>query len=193
MSGENGAGGNSGKGGSSRRGGRKNLRERVKTARGRRLSSTRWLERQLNDPYVMRAKEEGYRSRAAFKLLEMDEKYHFLKSGARIVDLGCAPGGWTQVSVARAGSDKGKGKVIGVDLQEIDPVPGADIYVLDFLEAGADDKVKEWPPHQPVINRPTICGSWRWQRPRHTLPMMSCISAAPIAPKFCRAGRSTNC
>ena len=144
MSGENGAGGNSGKGGSSRRGGRKNLRERVKTARGRRLSSTRWLERQLNDPYVMRAKEEGYRSRAAFKLLEMDEKYHFLKSGARIVDLGCAPGGWTQVSVARAGSDKGKGKVIGVDLQEIDPVPGADIYVLDFLEAGADDKVKEW-------------------------------------------------
>ena len=136
------------KGGSSRKGGRRNLRERVKTARGRKLSSKLWLERQLNDPYVTRAKEEGYRSRAAFKLTEMDDKFHFLKKGGRIVDLGAAPGGWTQVSVARTGSDKGPsgtgGKVVGIDLQEVDAIPGADLYVLDFLEEDADIKVKEW-------------------------------------------------
>ncbi len=136
------------KGGSSRKGGRRNLRERVKTARGRKLSSKLWLERQLNDPYVTRAKEEGYRSRAAFKLTEMDDKFHFLKKGGRIVDLGAAPGGWTQVSVARTGSDKGpsgtRGKVVGIDLQEVDAIPGADLYVLDFLEDDADTKVKEW-------------------------------------------------
>ncbi|MCE7997537.1 MAG: RlmE family RNA methyltransferase [Rhodobiaceae bacterium] len=130
--------------GSSRKGGRRNLRERVKTARGRKLSSKLWLERQLNDPYVTRAKEEGYRSRAAFKLTEMDDKFHFLKKGGRIVDLGAAPGGWTQVSVARTGADKGKGKVVGIDLQEIDAIPGADLYVLDFLEVDADIKVKDW-------------------------------------------------
>lgn len=132
------------KGGSSRKGGRRNLRERVKTARGRKLSSKLWLERQLNDPYVTRAKEEGYRSRAAFKLTEMDDKFHFLKKGGRIVDLGAAPGGWTQVSVARTGADKGNGKVVGIDLQEVDAIPGADLYVLDFLEEDADIKVKEW-------------------------------------------------
>ncbi|MAN63564.1 MAG: rRNA methyltransferase [Parvibaculum sp.] len=132
------------KSGSSRKGGRRNLRERVKTARGRKLSSKLWLERQLNDPYVTRAKEEGYRSRAAFKLTEMDDKFHFLKKGGRIVDLGAAPGGWTQVSVARTGSDKGRGKVVGIDLQEVDAIPGADLYVLDFLEEDADTKVKEW-------------------------------------------------
>ncbi|WOF73509.1 RlmE family RNA methyltransferase [Parvibaculaceae bacterium PLY_AMNH_Bact1] len=136
------------KGGSSRKGGRRNLRERVKTARGRKLSSKLWLERQLNDPYVTRAKEEGYRSRAAFKLTEMDDKFHFLKKGGRIVDLGAAPGGWTQVSVARTGSDKGpsgtRGKVVGIDLQEVDAIPGADLYVLDFLEDDADTKVKQW-------------------------------------------------
>jgi len=133
-----------GKGGTSRKGGRRNLREKVKTARGRKLSSKLWLERQLNDPYVTKAKEEGYRSRAAFKLTEIDDKFHFLKKNGRIVDLGAAPGGWTQVSVARTGSDKGKGKVVGIDLQEVDAIPGADLYVLDFLEEGADDKVKEW-------------------------------------------------
>lgn len=136
--------------GSSRKGGRRNLRERVKTARGRKLSSKLWLERQLNDPYVTRAKEEGYRSRAAFKLTEMDDKFQFLKKGGRIVDLGAAPGGWTQVAVARTGADngqgkgKGSGRVVAVDLQEIDAIPGADLYVLDFLEDDADTQVKEW-------------------------------------------------
>jgi len=142
MSESDGSGGKPG----SRRGaaGRRNLHVRVKTARGRRLSSTLWLQRQLNDPYVQRAKEEGYRSRAAFKLIELDDRFHFLKKGARVVDLGSAPGGWTQVSVARTDAEKGKGKVIGIDLQEVDGIPGAELYVLDFMENDADLKVKEW-------------------------------------------------
>ncbi|MFD1796290.1 RlmE family RNA methyltransferase [Paracoccus aurantiacus] len=129
--------------------GQRDLRVRVKSAKGRKLSSTLWLERQLNDPYVQRAKREGYRGRAAFKILELDDKYRFLVPGARVVDLGCAPGGWLQVAIPRINalgekSGKKQGRIIGVDLQEIDPIPGAEIHVLDFLEDGADDKVKAW-------------------------------------------------
>jgi 23S rRNA (uridine2552-2'-O)-methyltransferase len=122
---------------------------KVKTARGRKLSSTRWLQRQLNDPYVQRAQNEGYRGRAAFKIMEIDDKYRFLVPGARVVDLGCAPGGWLQVAVPRInalGEKKGKavGRVIGVDLQEVEPLPGAEIYQLDFMEDDADVQVKDW-------------------------------------------------
>ncbi|WP_424931973.1 RlmE family RNA methyltransferase [Amaricoccus macauensis] len=129
--------------------GRRDLRVRVKTAKGRKLSSTRWLERQLNDPYVQSAKAEGYRGRAAYKILEIDEKFHFLKPGARVVDLGCAPGGWSQVAVARTNAlgtrqNKPQGRVIGVDLQEVEPIEGAEIHLLDFLDEGADDLVREW-------------------------------------------------
>ena len=129
--------------------GQRDLRVRVKSAKGRKLSSTLWLERQLNDPYVARAKREGYRGRAAFKILELDDKYRFLVPGARVVDLGCAPGGWLQVAIPRINalgekSGKKQGRIIGVDLQEVDPIPGAEIHVLDFLEEGADDKVKDW-------------------------------------------------
>ena len=129
--------------------GQRDLKVKVKSARGRKLSSTRWLERQLNDPYVRRARAEGYRGRAAFKILELDDKYRFLVPGARVVDLGCAPGGWCQVAVARVnalGEKKGKavGRVLGVDLQEVEPIPGAEIHRLDFMEDGADDKVKAW-------------------------------------------------
>jgi 23S rRNA (uridine2552-2'-O)-methyltransferase len=129
--------------------GQRDLRVRVKSAKGRRLSSTLWLERQLNDPYVQQAQKDGYRGRAAYKILELDDKYRFLVPGARIVDLGCAPGGWCQVAVPRInslGERKGKkvGTILGIDLQEVDPIPGCDIRVLDFLEEAADDKVKEW-------------------------------------------------
>jgi 23S rRNA (uridine2552-2'-O)-methyltransferase len=129
--------------------GQRELRVKVKTARGRKLSSTIWLERQLNDPYVKRAQVEGYRGRAAFKILELDDKYRFLVPGARIVDLGCAPGGWCQVAVRRInalGERQGKkvGTILGVDLQEVESIPGAEIHVLDFMEDGADDKVKTW-------------------------------------------------
>ncbi|MCV6824268.1 MULTISPECIES: RlmE family RNA methyltransferase [Halocynthiibacter] len=154
----------SGKSGKGRRGGKgaegpasraksgrglRDLRTKVKSARGRKLSSTRWLERQLNDPYVKRAQVDGYRGRAAYKILELDDKYRFLVPGARVVDLGCAPGGWCQVAVRRVNalgerSGKAIGTVLGVDLQEVDPVAGAEIHVLDFLENDADEKVKEW-------------------------------------------------
>lgn len=129
--------------------GQRDLRVRVKSAKGRKLSSTLWLERQLNDPYVQRARREGFRGRAAYKILELDDKYRFLVPGARVVDLGCAPGGWCQVAVPRINalgekSGKAQGRIIGVDLQEVDPIPGAEIHVLDFLEDGADDRVKAW-------------------------------------------------
>jgi 23S rRNA (uridine2552-2'-O)-methyltransferase len=106
-------------------------RVRVKTARGRKLSSTRWLDRQLNDPYVAEAKRRGYRGRAAFKLAEIDDKHGILKPGARIVDLGCAPGGWTQVALERCGK---QASVVWIDLLECDPIAGATLLVGDFME-----------------------------------------------------------
>lgn len=129
--------------------GQRELRVKVKTAKGRKLSSTLWLERQLNDPYVIRARKEGYRGRAAFKILELDDKFGFLKPGARVVDLGCAPGGWCQVAVERVnalGQRPGKpvGTVLGVDLQIVEPIAGAQIHQLDFLADDADALVKGW-------------------------------------------------
>ncbi|MBT8000352.1 RlmE family RNA methyltransferase [Planktomarina temperata] len=129
--------------------GQRDLRVKVKTARGRKLSSTLWLERQLNDPYVKRAQADGYRGRAAYKILELDDKFRFLVPGARVVDLGCAPGGWCQVAVKRInalGTRQGKkvGTILGVDLQEVENIPGAEIHVLDFMEVDADAKVKAW-------------------------------------------------
>ncbi|MCB1340106.1 MAG: RlmE family RNA methyltransferase [Pseudooceanicola sp.] len=129
--------------------GQRDLTVKVKTARGRKMSSTLWLQRQLNDPYVRRAKAEGYRGRAAYKILELDDKFRFLVPGARVVDLGCAPGGWLQVAVPRINalgekSGKAVGRIIGVDLQEVEPVAGAEIHQLDFLEDDADVKVKDW-------------------------------------------------
>jgi 23S rRNA (uridine2552-2'-O)-methyltransferase len=121
--------------GSGREGGR-SLKTRVKTARKRSLSSTLWLERQLNDPYVARAKREGWRSRAAFKLIEMDERYHLLKPGQRIVDLGAAPGGWSQVAAQKVGSTEGRGRVIGIDLLDIEQIPGVEFQVMDFQRRG---------------------------------------------------------
>jgi len=146
-SGAGGSGSGSGKNNSGR--GQRDLRVRVKTARGRKLSSTLWLERQLNDPYVQRAKAEGYRGRAAFKISEIDDKFRFLVPGARVVDLGCAPGGWCQIAARRVnalGEKPGKkiGSILGVDLQEVEPIAGCELHVLDFLEDDADQKVKEW-------------------------------------------------
>lgn len=126
--------------------GARTLRVRVKTAKKRTLSSARWLERQLNDPYVLAAKKEGFRSRAAYKLAEIDDKFHFLKPGARVVDLGAAPGGWCQIAVARThaldGRSAKRGRVIGVDIGNMDELPGATVMKLDFLAEGADDAVK---------------------------------------------------
>lgn len=129
--------------------GQRTLHVKVKTAKGRKLSSTRWLERQLNDPYVALAKAEGYRSRAAFKIRDLDDRFRFLVPGARVVDLGCAPGGWCQVAVGRVNAlgekaGKAKGRVIGIDLSEVEPIAGAELHVLDFMADGADAQVKAW-------------------------------------------------
>jgi 23S rRNA (uridine2552-2'-O)-methyltransferase len=130
-------------GGSGHEGGRA-LKTRVKTARKRSLSSTLWLERQLNDPFVAQAKREGYRSRAAYKLLEMHEKYKLLAPGDRIVDLGAAPGGWSQIAAREVKSAEGKGRVIGIDLIEIDPIEGVEFRVMDFHHEAAPQALREW-------------------------------------------------
>ena len=113
-------------------------RQRVRTARNRSASSTRWLERQLNDPYVRRAKAENYRSRAAYKLLELDERFGLLKGVGAVVDLGIAPGGWSQVLRRRAP----KAKVVGIDLLPTNPIDGVEILQMDFMDERAPDKLK---------------------------------------------------
>jgi 23S rRNA (uridine2552-2'-O)-methyltransferase len=116
----------------------------VRLKAGRRLSpsSKHWLERQLNDPYVGEARARGYRSRAAFKLIQLDDRFHLLRPGLRVVDLGCAPGGWTQVAVERVNPKPGKGVVVGIDLLATDAIPGAVVAQLDFLERDAPERLK---------------------------------------------------
>jgi 23S rRNA (uridine2552-2'-O)-methyltransferase len=133
-----GAGGGTGGG---REGGR-SLKTRVKTAKRRSASSTQWLQRQLNDPYVAAAKREGYRSRAAFKLIEIDDRYKLLKAGQKIVDLGAAPGGWSQIAARRVKSQDGPGKVVGIDLLDVETMPGVDFQVMDFLDDDAPGRLK---------------------------------------------------
>ena len=114
--------------------------QRLKTAKGRKLSSVRWLQRQINDPYVAAAKDRGYASRAAFKLIELDRRFHFLSPGKRIVDLGAAPGGWTRVAVEKVGRG---GRVVAIDMSEMDPVPGAHVIRHDFLDEDAPGLIAE--------------------------------------------------
>lgn len=132
------------KGGGSLRslGGTRPMNVRLKTARKRTPSSQRWLERQLNDPYVVAAKQSGYRSRAAFKLTEIDDKYHFLKPGMRVIDLGAAPGGWSQVAADRVAAADGKGQVVAIDYLAFDSIPGVEIVQLDFMDDSAPEKLK---------------------------------------------------
>lgn len=119
------------------------LKTHVKTAKKRSSASTQWLQRQLNDPYVAMAKQEGYRARSAFKLIELDDKFHFLKPGKRVVDLGAAPGGWTQIAVQRVKSAPDNPLVVGLDLLEMAPIAGAKTTQLDFLDDTAPDVLKE--------------------------------------------------
>jgi 23S rRNA (uridine2552-2'-O)-methyltransferase len=124
------------------RGGRP-LKVRIKSGKGRSVSSKRWLERQLNDPYVARAKEAGLRSRAAFKLAEIDDRHHLLKAGGRVLDLGAAPGGWSQVAARRVGAAQGRGRVVAIDLLPMEPIPGVDFAQLDFLDPAAPRRIGE--------------------------------------------------
>ena len=125
------------------KGGGRALKVRVKTGKSRSLSSKLWLERQLNDPYVARGKREGFRSRAAFKLSEIDDKFHFLKPGAKVVDLGAAPGGWSQVAAKRIGVGQGKGRIVAIDLLKMGAIAGVDFMQLDFLEETAPQILRD--------------------------------------------------
>ena len=127
--------------------GQRDLKVKVKSARGKTVSQVKWLQRQLNDPYVRRAQLEGFRGRAAFKILELNEKFNFLMPGSKVVDLGCAPGGWSQVAVDLVnaiGTKKNAkiGSVIGIDLQEMESLPGATFHQIDFMADDSDLKVK---------------------------------------------------
>ena len=127
-------------------GGQRDLNVRLRTARSRTASSQRWLERQLNDPYVSAAKRAGYRSRAAYKIIEIDDKYHFLKPGQSVVDLGAAPGGWSQVAALRVkavdGRGASRGEVVAIDYLPVEPIPGVTFLQLDFLDESAPEKLK---------------------------------------------------
>lgn len=175
-----------GKPGASGRG-QRDLKVKVRTARGRKLSSTRWLERQLNDPYVKRAREDGYRGRAAYKIIELDDRFGFLRPGARVLDLGCAPGGWTQVAVARVNAlgtraGRPRGRVVGLDLQEVAPIPGAELHVLDFLSEGADAQVKAWLGGQAdVVMSDMAAASTGHKQTDHLRIVALCEAAAALA------------
>jgi 23S rRNA (uridine2552-2'-O)-methyltransferase len=153
-------------------------KDRVKTrvkSKNRSQSSKQWLERQLNDPYVARAKSEGFRSRAAFKLIEIDDKYRLLKKGGRVVDLGAAPGGWSQVAVKRVGSE---GRVVAIDIQEMTPVPGVDFAVIDFLDTKAPDWLKERLGGEADIVLTDMAANATGHRKTDHLKIMSLVEAA---------------
>ncbi|MGE0212849.1 MAG: RlmE family RNA methyltransferase [Parvibaculaceae bacterium] len=117
--------------------GSRSLKVRLRKAKGRRVSSKAWLERQLNDPYVAEARRRGYRARSAFKLAEIDDRFHIFKVGQVVVDLGAAPGGWSQVAAERTGADKGRGKVVAIDIHGVEPIAGVTVLQKDFLDEDA--------------------------------------------------------
>jgi 23S rRNA (uridine2552-2'-O)-methyltransferase len=155
--------------------GARELKVRVKTAKRRSHSSTLWLERQLNDPYVARAKREGYRSRAAFKLIEIDDKHRILKPGAKVMDLGAAPGGWSQVAAKRIGS---KGRVVAIDLLEMDEVPGVTFAQIDFLDPVAPDRLKEMLGGPADVVLSDMAANATGHRPTDHLKIMALVEAA---------------
>jgi 23S rRNA (uridine2552-2'-O)-methyltransferase len=122
--------------------GSRELKVRVRSGKGRTLASKLWLERQLNDPYVARAKREGMRSRAAFKLAEIDDRFHLFKPGSKVVDLGAAPGGWSQVAAERTLAADGRGKVVAIDVLDMPPLPGVAFLNLDFLDPAAPERLE---------------------------------------------------
>ena len=173
------SGGRAGKGKPER-----DLKERLKTAQGRTLSSQKWLERQINDPYVRRAQAEGWRSRAAFKIMELDDKFKLFKPGMRVLDLGAAPGGWLQVAVKRTnalGDKPGpRGKILGVDLQEIDHVPGAEVMQLDFLSEEAEAEIQAKLDGRPDLVLSDMAASSTGHRQTDHLKIMALCEAAAL-------------
>ncbi len=174
---------------------RQGLKVRVKTAAKRKLSSTLWLERQLNDPYVAAAKKAGYRSRAAFKLIEMDDRLHLLKPGATVVDLGAAPGGWSQIAAQRVRSrpvdPEPRGRVVGLDLLEVAPVAGAEIIQLDFLDDDAPARLRAMLGRPADVVLSDMAAGATGHRPTDHLKIVAlCEAAAAFAVEVLRPGGS---
>ena len=158
--------------------GGRELKVRVKTAKKRSHSSTLWLERQLNDPYVARARREGYRSRAAYKLIEIDDKVRVLKPGTRVVDLGAAPGGWSQVAAKRVGAQEGKGRVLAIDILDMDALAGVDVMRLDFLDPAAPGLLKERLGGAADVVLSDMAANATGHRPTDHLRIMALVEAA---------------
>jgi 23S rRNA (uridine2552-2'-O)-methyltransferase len=154
--------------------GERELKVRVKSKR-KSQSSKLWLERQLNDPYVARAKREGFRSRAAFKLIEIDDKHHVLKGGARVVDLGAAPGGWSQVAAKRIGA---RGRVVGIDVLLMDAIAGVDFAQIDFLDPDAPGKLKAMLGGPADVVLSDMAANATGHRPTDHLKIMALVEAA---------------
>ena len=149
------------------------MHKKGKTARGRKISSKLWIERQINDPYVRKAKEKGYRSRAAFKLEELDEKFGLIKPDSLIVDLGCAPGGWVQIALK-----KGASKVVGIDLLAVDPIPGADLIEFDFMDEAAPGKIKSLLGAEPDLVMSDLAANTTGHKQTDHLKTVALVEAA---------------
>ena len=149
------------------------MHKKVKTARGRKISSKLWIERQINDPYVRKAKEKGYRSRAAFKLEELDEKFGLIKPDSLIVDLGCAPGGWVQIALKGGAS-----KVVGIDLLAVDPIPGADLIEFDFMDEAAPGKIKSLLGAEPDLVMSDLAANTTGHKQTDHLKTVALVEAA---------------
>ena len=170
-------------------GGGRALKTRIKKKSGLKNSSRRWLERHLNDPYVHKAKNEGYRSRAAFKLTEIDDRYELIKPGMRVIDLGAAPGGWTQVAVTRTGSTEDDIRVVAIDYLDMDPVPGAAILKMDFLDDEAPAKLIEVLGGEPdVVLSDMAAPTTGHRRTDHIRTMHLCEVAADFALSVLKPG-----
>jgi len=154
--------------------GERELKVRVKDKR-KSQSSRSWLERQLNDPYVIRAKREGFRSRAAFKLIEIDDKHHLLKRGAKVADLGAAPGGWSQVAAKRVGA---RGRVVGIDILAMDEIPGVEFAQIDFLDPAAPDRLKAMLGGPADVVLSDMAANATGHRPTDHLKIMALVEAA---------------
>jgi 23S rRNA (uridine2552-2'-O)-methyltransferase len=169
--------------------GERALKVRVKSGKGRSVSSKLWLERQLNDPYVARAKREGFRSRAAFKLMELDDKHRFLKPGARVIDLGAAPGGWSQVAAKRVGASEGKGRVAAIDLLDMAAIQGVDFARLDFLDPAAPGRLQAMLGGPADVVLSDMAANATGHRATDHLKIMALVEAAAMfAPDVLRPG-----
>lgn len=169
--------------------GNRELKTRVKTARGRKPSSTRWLQRQLNDPYVALSKKEGYRSRAAYKIMELDDKFRFFKAGKTVLDLGAAPGGWTQVAVKRVKSTEEHPLVIAVDILPMPSVAASHVIQLDFMEETAPDNIRKLIPESVDIVLSDMAPNTTGHQATDHLRIMALIEVVyPFACEVLKAG-----